>query len=82
MIAVPILQAAVLEFFVVLCVCVCVCVFLLLSVLWYMRSSMRLVKSSWWKGLIPACWRMKLVLAPPVGRAVLRKILKSLSVDG
>ena len=54
---------------------------LLLSALWYMRLSMRLVKSSWWKGLIPAFWRVELVLAPLMGRAVLRKILKSLSVD-
>ena len=57
-------------------------VLLLLSVLWYMRLSMRLIKSSWWKGLIPACWRVELDLAPLVGRTVLRKILNRLSVDG
>ena len=47
---------------------------LLLSALWWMRLSKRLVQASWWEGLVPAHWWVELGLAPLVGRAVSRGV--------
>ena len=55
---------------------------LLLSALWWMRLSKRLMQASRWEGLVSAHWRVEVGLAPLVGRAMLRKTLSSLSVNG
>ena len=55
---------------------------LLLSALWWMRLSKRLVQASWWEWVVPAHLLVELGLVPLVGRALLRKTLSSLSADG
>ena len=46
-----------------------------------MRLSKRIVQVSWWEDLVPDHWWVELGLVPPVGRAMLRKVLSSLSAD-
>ena len=55
---------------------------LLLSALWWMRLSKRLVQASSWQGLVSGCWWLDLVLVPLAGVTMLRKTLSILSADG
>ena len=54
----------------------------LLSAIWWMRLSKRLVQASWWEGLVPVSWWVVLGLVHLVVRAMLRTTLRDLSADG
>ena len=47
-----------------------------------MRLSKRIVQASWWEGIVLALWCVELGLVLLVGKAMLRKTLSSLSLNG